>query len=104
MQRTANLFVTNINTVHFSGKKDRRRSSSDLVLRVETEKRDPKPQENCQIVSQDCIRSEHSTASNKSDNDAFNRLSKDELLSLLQIPERELKQRLLQAIQDRDPT
>lgn len=57
--------------------------------------------ENCEVFSL----SESSGGDvQRRESSVLNRLSKAELMSLSQIPEQELKRKLMEAIQDRDPT
>lgn len=82
--------------------KSRKRACSDSILRAEDVKPEANPVvENCEVFSP----SESSGGDvQRRESSVLNRLSKAELMSLSQIPEQELKRKLMEAIQDRDPT
>lgn len=82
--------------------KSRRRASSDSIIRTEDVKTEPVV-ENCDVFSPAGSSGDlHKAGAGEST--VLNRLSRAELMSLSQIPETELKRRLMEAIQHQDPT
>lgn len=99
---------TNKQTVRFlkvpfsSTGKSRKRACSDSILRAEDVKTEANPVvENCEVFA---LSGPSGGDGQKRESSVLNRLSKAELMSLSQIPEQELKRKLMEAIEDRDPT
>lgn len=78
-------------------------TSTDTLVKVDLEKPTTNSVE-YQSVGECANHERRTKMSKKSDIEVFNRLTKDELMILAQIPQEELRNYLLEAIQDKDPT
>lgn len=85
--------------------KSRKRACSESLMR-ESDTPDANTSEVMPVIENCDVFSPSSSTRDlrRTESSALNRLSRAELLTLFQIPDHELKRKLIEAIQDRDPT